>query len=345
MAVTEIKPSLLEILNATPLRGHPVLNRAETIVKKSELDQASFTQAHLANGGMPVLVGDVMEDWPARTKWTFDFFKSRFGEDEVIANAPMFLEPDLGLTPVQVKMRLADYLDYIQYPAKPPVGEYLQGDLVTLRRNRLPLYAPVYRVLTLHPELADDVNGSSLPFVDDLLPRLPVSIKHLLDSHGSPIHYVFFSPTGSVSFLHTDYWSSHAYLAQIIGRKLCVMFSPRDNENVYHGAIRNPLTVDLRRFPRFANAQPYVGLLERGETAIIPSGWWHFVIGLEPCLTYSYNFFERHNMSAYLTNLFAMFAQTLSAPDEVTPALRGGIAQFMRESRAELDELDAIDLT
>lgn len=315
MTTTIIEPPLAELLGALPMRRLPVLERAIPVARKAALDRGEFAREHLAGNGMPVIVKDALDAWPAREKWTFDYFRAHFAEDEVLANLPMFLEPDLGLEPVQMRMRLGDYIDYILDPRQPPKGSYTVGDLAALRRNRLPLYAPIYRVLSLHPELTDDVAGSRLYFMDDLFERLPLGVRTFLDRCCSPIHYLFFAPRDSVSFLHTDYWSSHAYLAQLHGRKLCVLFAPDDDENVYHGKIRNPLAVDLERFPRFAAAQPYVALLKAGDTAVIPAGWWHFVIGLEPSLTYSYNFFTAHNMQAYLGSLVISLIDAQSKPE------------------------------
>jgi len=292
------------------------MQRARAIVRKRALDAAEFVREHLDDGGLPVVVGDALEKWPARTQWTFEYFRIRYGDDEIIANRPMFLEPDLGLAPVQARMRLADYIDYIGDTRQAPRAHYTVGDLDALRRDRVPLYAPIYRVLSLHPELATDVDGSRLYFMDDLFTRLPGALRAYLDRCASPIHYLFFAPRDSVSFLHTDYWSSHAYLAQLAGRKLCVLFAPDDDENVYHGAVRNPLAVDLARFPRFAAAQPYVAVLEAGDTAIVPSGWWHFVVGLSPSLTYSYNFFTAHNMADYLAGMCAFLLDAASAPPQ-----------------------------
>jgi hypothetical protein len=288
------------------------MQRAVPVARKCALSAGEFAEAHLAGCGQPVVIGDAQASWPARGKWTFEFFQRCYGGDSVIANLPMFLEPDLGIEPVQARMRLADYIDYVRAPEQAPRAEYTVGDLATLRRNRLPLYAPIYRVLSLHPELEEDVGGSTLYCMDDLFLRLPVAVRRYLDRVGSPIHYLFFAPRESVSFLHTDYWSSHAYLAQLSGRKLCVMFSPRDDDNVYQGAIRNPLVVDPDRFPRFAAATPHVALLEAGDTLVIPSGWWHFVVGLTPSLTYSYNFFTAHNMSAYLAGLVDFLLEAAS---------------------------------
>lgn len=336
MPAVPTSPSTTDALRETPFARHPLLGRARAVPRATGFDRAGFARAHLDDGGRPVLIADAMDTWPARRRWSFEFFRRQYGDDEIVANLPMFLEPDLGFEPIQARMTLANYLDYIEDPTRPPEAEFLRGDAEALRRNRLPLYAPVYRVLSLHPELAQDVNDSSLPFIDDLLPTLPRSLRRFLDRCASPIHYAFFSPAGSVSFLHTDYWATHAYLAQLAGRKLCVLFAPEDSGNVYDGAIRNPFTVDPVRFPLFARAEPHVCVLNAGDIAFIPSGWWHFVIGLTPCLTYSYNFVTRHNLGHYLTHLVSVFTESVVDPGSVPAEVGAGLATLLAETRAEL---------
>ena len=141
------------------------MQRARPIVRKRGLDAAEFVREHLDDGGMPVVVGDALDAWPARTRWTFEFFREHYGDDKVIANRPMFLEPDLGLAPVQARMRLADYIDYIEDTRRAPRAHYTVGDLDALRRDRVPLYAPIYRVLDLHL----NADGTAVDQVEVLL--------------------------------------------------------------------------------------------------------------------------------------------------------------------------------
>lgn len=308
-------PAVAELLHESPLRHLPLFERALPIAHRSGVDRVDFEREHLAGDGLPAVLLDAMEAWPARTKWRFQFFRERYPDDEIVANSPMFLEADLGLEPVQARLRLADYVDYVLAPDDAPRARYVCGSAEALRRNRVPLYAPAYRILVEHPELGADVCGSTLYCVDDLFSCLPASLRAYLDRHDSPVHYLFFAPRGAAAFLHTDYWATHAYLAQLVGRKLCILFPPGDGPSLYNGAVRNPLAVDVTRFPLFGRSRPHVALLEAGATAFIPSGWWHFVLGLEPSLTYSYNFFTRHNMNAYFSHLFATLADSITGAD------------------------------
>jgi len=315
-----VHPAVADLLQDLPLRHLPLFERAQPIATLAAVTHADFEREHLAGEGRPAVLTDAMDDWPALTRWTFDFFRECFPDDEIVANSPMFLESDLGLEPVQARLRLADYIDYVQAPARAPRARYVCGSAEALARNRVPLYAPAYRVLVEHPDLAGDVAGSSLYCVDDLFARLPAPLRDYLDRHDSPVHYLFFAPRGSAAFLHTDYWSTHAYLAQLAGRKLCILFPPSDATALYDGAVRNPLAVDPARFPLFAHSRPHVAILHAGMTAFIPAGWWHFVLGLDTSLTYSYNFFTRHNMEAYFARLFATLAEAMTQGDAAAAA-------------------------
>lgn len=303
------------MLRDVPLRDLPLFDRALPIAQCAAMTRECFEREHLAGEGRPVVLLDAMDAWPARDKWSFDFFRERYPDDEIIANSPMFLEEDLGLEPVQAHLRLADYVDYVRDTRRTPPARYVCGSAEALLRNRVPLYAPAYRVLVEHPELRSDVGDSTLYCVDDLFSLLPATLRDYLDRLNSPVHYLFFAPRGSAAFLHRDFWATHAYLAQIAGRKLCVLFPPSDAPAIYDGAVRNPLTVDAARFPLFADSRPHVALLEAGATVFIPSGWWHFVLGLAPSLTYSYNFFTHHNMEAYFKLMFATIANSVTAAD------------------------------
>ena len=129
-------------------------------------------------------------------------------------------------------------------------------------------------------------------------------------------------PRNSQIGLHYDFLESHAYLAQIIGRKRCVLFSPADSAALYDGKV-NVDAPDFDKFPLLQNATAYECTLEPGELLFIPYRWWHLAVCLEKSITVNYNFFNRVNMSGYMTHLLRDL-----------PALVDGIAQLPEERAA-----------
>ena len=47
------------------------------IERKSKVLPADITREHLRGVGKPVIITDATENWPARSKWTFEFLQNR----------------------------------------------------------------------------------------------------------------------------------------------------------------------------------------------------------------------------------------------------------------------------
>jgi ribosomal protein L16 Arg81 hydroxylase len=153
-----------------------------------------------------------------------------------------------------------------------------------------------------HPELLDDVELSP-KFMEDWLPLLPAALRRTLDQATRYFSAgILIGPKNAQIGLHHDFLETHAYLAQIAGRKRCVLFSPEDSAALYRGDV-NVDAPDFEKFPLFRNATAYECTLEPGELLFIPYRWWHHVVGLEKSITVNYNFFNHVNFGAYLTHL------------------------------------------
>jgi hypothetical protein len=261
-----------------------------------------FHQQYLTGIGKPVIVTDALHSWPALSRWSFEFFKARYGSDRV---APRTWSGPDGMK-FQKLMTLADFIDYLNAPEEQAPGLWV--DSGTLRPctgpstvSSCPLYLP-WRVFAPHPELLDDIHLSP-KFVEDWLPFLPEGFRTIMDvateyfSSG-----VLLGPKNSQLGLHYDFLGSHAYLAQIVGRKRCVLFSPEDSDALYDGKV-DVDAPEFDIFPLLQNATAYECTLEPGELLFIPFHWWHHVVGLEKSITVNYNFFNRVNFGVYLTHL------------------------------------------
>jgi hypothetical protein len=286
------------------------------------LTPESFQQQYLTGPGKPVILTDAMKSWRALSQWSFDLFKSRYGSDSVTPRT--WLGPD-GMKFVKL-MRLGEFIDYLDAPQEQSPGLWI--DRTTLHPSKGPQGAseyPLYlawNVFARHAELLNDVD-LSLKFVEDLLPLLPESFRKILDVATKYfIAGVMIGPKNSQIGLHYDFLDSHACLAQVIGRKRCVLFSPADSAALYDGKV-NVDAPNFDKFPLLQSATAYDCILEPGDLLFIPSRWWHHAVGLEKSITVNYNFFNRVNMNGYFTHLLREL-----------PALVDGIAELPDERAA-----------
>ncbi|MEO7653004.1 MAG: cupin-like domain-containing protein [Bryobacteraceae bacterium] len=212
--------------------------------------------------------------------------------------------------------KLADFIDSLDEPGRPSPGFWI--DPVT----RLPSLDPpgppdtplylAWNSFALHPELLNDIELSPA-FVEDWLPSLPAPFHKVLSAVKNYFSAgLLIGPKDSQIGLHADILHTHAYLAQLVGRKRCMLFSPADTAAIYRGKI-DPDRPDLEKFPLFRSATAFESVLEPGEVLFIPSGWWHHVVALEKSITVNYNFFNSVNFAAYLTDVLRELPAILPA--------------------------------
>ena len=279
-------------------------------------------QQYLTGIGKPVIVRDAISAWPALSRWNFEFFKTRYGTDSIIARTWL---GSSGMKYMKL-MSLGDYIDCLKSPELPSRGLWI--DSATKHPCKGPaegLEYPLYlawSIFAAHPELLKDVELSP-KFVEDLLPLLPEPFRKIMD--GATKYFsagILMGPKGSQMGLHYDFLESHAYLAQIVGKKQCTLFSPEDSPALYDGKV-NVDAPDFAKFPLFRDATAYECTLEPGELLFMPYRWWHHVVGLEESITVNYNFFNRVNFGGYITHILRDL-----------PALVEGIGEFATEREA-----------
>jgi hypothetical protein len=274
--------------------------RKVAIERAHGLTPQTFHQRYLSGCGQPVIITDAVTTWKAWGTWSFDQFKSLYGSEGVVASVwpgDKFLK----------MMLLRDYIDYLDAPGGPSPGFWIDPATkfpcdAPPEAAASPLYLSGWRTFSRHPELLEDIVLSP-QFVEDWLPLLPQALREAMDEATRYFSAgVLIGPAGSLANLHQDFLHSHAYLAQIIGRKRCILFSPDDSAALYDGKI-DPDRPDFLRFPRLRHATAFECILEPGELLFMPCNWWHHVVALEKSMTVNYNFFNGVNFSAYLTAL------------------------------------------
>jgi len=273
--------------------------RKQPIERARGLTPEIFEQRYLSASGKPVILTDAMDSWPALTRWSFDFFKTRYGSDKV--------RPGTWVGANRLKfMALSDYLDYLDAPEARYPGLWLDPATMSpcpapAAAGLAPLYLP-WNVFVKHPELLEDIQLSP-NFVEDWTPFLPAALLKTLDEATRYFSSgLLIGPRNAQIGLHYDFLNTHAYLAQIIGKKRCMLFSPEDSAALYEGKV-NVDEPDFEKFPLLRNATAYECTLAPGELLFLPHLWWHHVVSLEKTITVNYNFFNRVNFGGYLTHL------------------------------------------
>jgi hypothetical protein len=229
--------------------------------RRSRLSLEQF-KCEYRSRGRPVVITDAIEDWKARSRWTFDYFKSRYGGSEVT----VYGYEDGEYQPDRFKIvLLADYIDKI-------TSIHWEAYPYYIRDN--------WKFFTEHKDLLADYRIPDYFF--DWFQLLPPMMR-------LPYPRLFMGPKGAVTPLHKDIWNTHFWMAQLVGRKRWILFPPDQEEFLYDCKVQ-PDQPDLVRFPLFRKAKPIECTVGPGDTIFVPSGWPHQVISLDPTISITYNY-------------------------------------------------------
>lgn len=216
------------------------------VPKRSGLDRLSFKKEFL-DPMKPVVFTDLIDTWPAKEKWTFEFFIEKYGDIEVPVYDSSFSKGGKNYMAATGKMKFGDYLTKI-----------LEGP------TELRIF--LFNIFKRIPELREDIR--KLDIMDGFLDDFP---------------FMFFGGQGSYTKIHYDIDCSHVFLTQFQTRKRALLFSPEESNNLYAMPFTVGCMVDLirpdeeTRFPSLKNTKGFEGMLHHGETLFIPSCYWHHI--------------------------------------------------------------------
>ncbi len=223
-------------------------------VFKEGISAEEAERALLASPGAPALFKGYAKHWRACGRWTWDFLREALGQDELVVG------DNIGGTKRGKKVLLAGFIDWILGGAGP--------------ESEPRWYTLQYSPFAKHPELLEDFAFPE--FCRTLLDfRSPADKEWYLKKFG----WLFIGPAGTETLPHTDLFSTHAWLAQIIGRK-CV-------------SLHGPAGEKARSAVKRADLEP-------GDVLLVPAGQVHSARSLEPSVTLSFNFVNHTNLSAFL---------------------------------------------
>jgi histone arginine demethylase JMJD6 len=231
----------------------------------------------------PVVITGALEHWPARSKWTFDFFRDHYG--------------DLPLEIDGRNLSMAQLIREVCASTPDAPAPYLRN----------------YLVKNLPKALQADI--APMPSC-----TRPNWLEHPLTSARGSLTFIelYIGGTGArFPVLHYDGLHTHAFLMQIQGVKEYIGFAPDQTPYMYVRSgpeqpnvsqiaeqpniseINDIENWDTSRFALFRNAKGVRFTLHPGETLFMPSGWWHTARILSPSITISINAVNAANWSDF----------------------------------------------
>ena len=196
----------------------------------------------------PVVLEQVIEDWPAYNKWSLDYIKEVAGDITVPLYDDRPVQHKDGFNEPHAKMKMAAYVDLLK---KEPT------------KYRIFLW----NILKEVPVLQKDY-------------RFPDFGLKLLK--GVPM--MFFGGRDSYTFMHYDIDLANIFHFHFNGEKEVILFPQSETEKLYkvpHSLIThesidfsNP---DYNKWPALKNANGFKTTLSHGEVLYMPEGYWHYM--------------------------------------------------------------------
>jgi len=264
----------------------------------------------------PAVVRGGVSDWNAIERWTPEFFREEFGDRKIPSGKVSIGSCSSG----EGSTTFSKYLDELQAA---------EDD------QRVPsIYLRNAWLQELLPELSDDAPIPSLAQPNWLEDQ---QVLGLLDPRCAPwaSWREFFLSGSGVRYphLHFDYCLTHAWMAQVLGTKQVYLWPPLQGQTfLYLGRQLRPVVettivtqeADLNTL--MAHAEPISVMLNPGDLAFVPAGWWHTTETTSLSITVSGNFVNDSNWKAFLVlarheGLLDLSDATTDQIDEVTARL------------------------
>jgi len=221
----------------------------QQVERRTGLTKKEF-QEEYQKKNKPVIFTDLIDDWPAKDKWTFDYLRKNHGHIMVPVFDNDFRKAGEGYLSAKKEMKFGDYLELIE--TKP---------------TELRMF--LFNIFKHVPELTNDIRIPTI--TDGFLKKFPM---------------MFFGGQGSKVDLHYDLDCATVFLTQFHTRKRVVLFPNEEGPKLY----QHPFTVqshveldrvDFAKHPAFKHAKGFEATISHGETLFMPSLWWHYIYYLD----------------------------------------------------------------
>lgn len=246
--------------------------RVTNITKEAFLDTYFKPQ-------LPVVIEKGIEDWPAYTKWNFEYIRQVAGDKTVPLYDDRPVDHKDGFNQPHATMKMSDYVDL-------------------LHREPTKYRIFLWNILKEVPALQQDYEYPD--FGLKLMKGLPM---------------LFFGGTDSYTFMHYDIDLANIFHFHFVGKKEIILFPQSENEYLYkvpHSLITHESidfsAPDYGTWPALKKANGYKTRLGHGDILYMPEGYWHYMKYLTPGFSMSLRAMARNprNLGRAFYNVLIM---------------------------------------
>ncbi|MFN9174315.1 MAG: cupin-like domain-containing protein [Synechocystis sp.] len=241
-------------------------NKSIEIDRRDNLSGEEFYADYYAQN-KPVIITNMINQWPALSLWTPNYLKAHYGETEVeiMANRNSDDKYEINIENHKTKIQFADYVDRV-------VNQGENNDYYMVANNRNLETTQLGRLLE-----------------DIVMPS-----EYLDQSNSSGNVFFWFGSAGTITPLHYDV--TNLMMTQIYGSKKWQIIPP-----IYTPFLYNNVGVfsevdcekpDYNKYPLFEEGKIIEVVLEPGEIIFVPTGWWHQVKSLDVSVSLSFTNFS-----------------------------------------------------
>jgi len=196
----------------------------------------------------PVVIENLTQHWPAREKWSMEYFSNVAGDVPV---------------PLYDSKRSTEYKHQHAATTSMPFRDYLK--LLQGGENDLRMF--FFNLLAETPELVKDFEFPEIGL--KLFKKLPV---------------LFMGGKGAKVQMHFDIDLADILLCHFGGKKRVLLVSPEQTPLLYHVPFSFSSLFDIdydspdyEKYPALKNVRAEVAELNHGDVLYIPPGYWHYI--------------------------------------------------------------------
>jgi hypothetical protein len=201
----------------------------------------------------PLIIKDLAKQWPAYTKWNWDYFKELVGSQKVALYNNIKSD---AYTPINTADDYKTFGEYIDMIKAGPAGWRIF----------------LFNIFDHAPQLIKDFTWP----------------EDLMKGYVKKYPMLFTGGQTSITHMHFDIDMSHILHTQFAGRKRVLLFPNEEQHKLYRKPFEvlsmvdfsnyydaEKSKVDYNKFPALKKAEGYEVILNHGDTLFMPAGYWH----------------------------------------------------------------------